>query len=156
MLSQIRAKTGLSEFLLVGNSLGAGIILRDYKTLSADPKVRFLLISPTEAFMPQVSSLGELSRTMLLSATGIEGNPSKPDSFLKGQETWEWVNARIDRDAAGKITSSDAPGKLRDFSVGHKVIGDHINNDLLSKLIRVNLGLADRAILAEPPKAENR
>ena len=148
--------------------------------MSADPKVRFLLISPTEAFMPQVSSLGELSRTMLLSATGIEGNPSnpdsflkgksinagvlktaegnpsKPDSFLKGQETWEWVNARIDRDAAGKITSSDAPGKLRDFSVGHKVIGDHINNDLLSKLIRVNLGLADRAILAEPPKAENR
>ena len=149
VLSQIRDKTGLTEFLLVGNSLGAGIVLWDYKNLSADPKVRFLLISPTEAFMPPVSSLGNLERTMLLSATGIEGNPSKTDGFLKGQEAWDWVNERIDRDATEKITASQPEGP-RNFGYGHKTIGNDIDSGLLSKLIKVNLGLAERAMLSEP------
>ncbi len=148
VLFQIREKTRLTEFLLVGNSLGAGIVLWDYKNLSADPKVRFLLISPTEAFMPPVSSLGNLERTMLLSATGIEGNPSKTDWMLKGQEAWDWVNERIDRDATEKITASQPEG-LRNFEIGHKIIGEGIDHDLLSKLIKVNLGLGDRAMLTE-------
>ena len=149
VLSQIREKTGLTEFLLVGNSLGAGIVLWDYKNLSADPKVRFLLISPTETFMPPIASLGDLERTMLLSATGIEGGASKTDRFLKGQEAWDWVNERIDKDATAKISSSQPDG-LRNFETGHKIIGYDIDHDLLSKLIKVNLGLADRAMLAEP------
>ena len=149
VLSQIREKTGLTEFLLIGNSLGAGIVLWDYRNLSADPKVRFLLISPTEAFMPPVSSLGNLERAMLLSATGIEGNPAKADGMLKGQEAWDWVNERIDRDATEKITSSQPEGP-RNFGYGHKTIGNDIDSDLLSKLIKVNLGLAERAMLAEP------
>lgn len=149
VLSQIREKTGLTEFLLIGNSLGAGIVLWDYKNLSADPKVRFLLISPTEAFMPPVSSLGNLERAMLLSATGIEGGASKTDGFLKGQDAWDWVNRRIDRDATEKITSSQPEG-LRNFRYGHKTIGYDIDSDLLSKLIKVNLGLGDRAMLSEP------
>ena len=146
VLSQIRDKTGLTELLVVGNSLGAGIVLWDYKNLSADPKVRFLLISPTETFMPPVSSLGDLERTMLLSASTTE---IKGDGFLKGQEAWDWVNERIDRGATEKITSSQPEG-LRNFEYGHKTIGNDIDNDLLSKLIKVNLGLTDRALLAEP------
>ncbi len=149
VLSQIREKTGLTEFLLVGNSLGAGIVLWDYKNLSADPKVKFLLISPTEAFMPPISSLGNVERTMLLSATGIEGGAPQTDRFLKGQEAWDWVNERIGKDATVRISSSQPDG-LRDFETGHKIIGEDIDHDLLSKLIKVNLGLADRATLAEP------
>ena len=150
VLSQIRDKTGLTEFLLVGNSLGAGTILWDYKALSADPNVRFLLISPTETFMPPVSSLGDLERTMLLSATGTKGDP-QPDRFLQGPEASNWVRAQVDRDAADKITSTQPENAApRNFTHGHKIIGIDIDFDLLSKLIKVNLGLTNREALAEP------
>ena len=150
VLSQIRDKTGLTEFLLVGNSLGAGIVLWDYNNLSSDPKVKFLLISPTETFMPPVSSLGNLERTMLLSATGAEGDP-QPDRFLQGPEASNWVRAQMDRDAADKITSTQPQnGAPHSFEYGHKIIGNDIDFDLLSKLIKVNLGLTNREALAEP------
>ena len=149
VVSQIRDKTGLTEFLLVGNSLGAGIVLWDYKKLSADPKVKFLLISPTETFMPPVSSLGNLERTMLLSATGAEGDP-QPDRFLQGLEASNWVRAQVDRDAADKISSTQPQNAApRNFAHGHKIIGNDIDFDLLSKLIKVNLGLAHRETLAD-------
>jgi hypothetical protein len=170
VLAQIREKTGLKEWLLVGNSLGAGIILWDYKELEADPKTAFLFVSPTETFMPPVSGLGKLERSMLLAAKGWKNDDEqmRTDRFLTGEEAWDWVASNLDMQAVDKITESRAsepeeiiskPGepkavmsKRTDFDAGHKIIGQHINNELLGKIIKVKLGMADYGILAEPPQ----
>jgi hypothetical protein len=52
VVQQIRSATGLTEICLVGNSFGAGLILWDFATLASDTHVRFVLISPSELFMP--------------------------------------------------------------------------------------------------------
>lgn len=52
MLAQIRAATGLENFVLVGNSLGAGVVLSDYDILVQEPRCQMLMISPTEPFIP--------------------------------------------------------------------------------------------------------
>lgn len=173
VLAQIRGKTGLQEWLLVGNSLGAGIILWDYNQLAADPKTSFLLVSPTETFMPPVAGLGKLERSMVLAAKGWKNDDRqmRTDPFLRGEEAWDWVASNLDVAAADKITESSAAepekatigpqgekrveAKATDFSIGHKIIGDHINNELLGKIIKVKLGLADYSSLAEPPKQKD-
>lgn len=110
VLAQIRKKTGLQEYLLIGNSLGAGVLLWDYEEISSDSKVSFLLISPTEAFMPPISKLGTLKRTMLLSATGRHNfvNEPDPDPFLKGVEARAWVTANLDTDVVNQISNGVA------------------------------------------------
>ena len=173
VLAQMRDKSGLKEWLLVGNSLGAGIILWDYKELEADPKTAFLLVSPTETFMPPVSELGKLERSMMLAAKGWKNGDKqmRTDPFLRGEEAWDWVASNLDTQAADKITESSAnepeqivskPGEAKrtmskktDFSIGHKIIGQHINNELLGKILKVKLGMADYGILAETPKQKD-
>lgn len=171
VVSQIREKTGLGNWLLVGNSLGAGVLLWDYTQLVEDPKISFLLVSPTETFMPPVSGLGKLERTMVLAAKGWKNDgepPTRTDSFLKGEEAWDWVAKNLDVEAVDQITKSSEtepeivlskPGETKsrlvkktDFSIGHKIIGEHINNELLAKIIKVKLGIAEYGILAEQPK----
>lgn len=173
VLGEIREKTGLKEWLLVGNSLGAGIILWDYKELEADPNTAFLFVSPTETFMPPVSELGKLERSMMLAAKGWKNDDEqmRTDPFLRGEEAWDWVASNLDTLAVDKITESRAsepeeiisqPGEAKktmakktDFSIGHKIIGQHINNELLDKIIKVKLGIADYGILAETPKQKD-
>ena len=68
VVSQIRAATGLVEVCVVANSFGAGVVLWDFAALSADPGVRFVLISPTELYMPASAGLppdSPLPRTLL-------------------------------------------------------------------------------------------
>ena len=110
VLAQIREKTGLKEWLLVGNSLGAGIILWDYKELEADPNTAFLFVSPTETFMPPVSELGKLERSMMLAAKGWKNDDEqmRTDPFLQGEEAWDWVASNLDVEAVDKITESRA------------------------------------------------
>ncbi|MEO5715801.1 MAG: hypothetical protein ABIT37_20145 [Luteolibacter sp.] len=153
VLAQIREKTGLKEFLLVGNSLGAGIILWDYKELASDPKVSFLLISPTEAFMPPVSDIGELQRTMMLAAHGRQTDPDEaPDLFLKGREARRWVESNLDTRTLRKISTepqsqpvkrgqeSAADPRKADFSQGHKTIGNTLKVELLDEILKMKLG----------------
>ncbi len=52
VLDQLRTLTGIEDFCLVGNSLGAGVLMSDYDTLVADPRCKVVLISPTEPFIP--------------------------------------------------------------------------------------------------------
>jgi pimeloyl-ACP methyl ester carboxylesterase len=52
LLAQLRQWTGLQQFVLVGNSLGAGMVLSDYDVLVQDPQCSMVLISPTEPFIP--------------------------------------------------------------------------------------------------------
>lgn len=172
VVSQIRKATGIEKFLIVGNSLGAGLVLWDYPKLVNDPALSFLLISPTEAFLPEVGGIPTLERTMLLAAKGWmnQDGQMRTDSFLKGEEAWDWVAQYRDDEVGDLITSSvpDAPVQEKtlpngnvtrvrmlprqDFKMGHKTIGGDINAELLGKLIRVNLGLSPKESLAEPPK----
>lgn len=167
VVAQIREEAGLSEWLLVGNSMGAGIILWDYDDLVRDPRTSFLLVSPSEPFMPPVSGLGKLERTMLLSAKGWKNGDKqqRTDMFLKGVEAWDWVASNLGMKAVDRLNEASAyepekilrrvgcvkytEGKRTDFSFGHKIIGQDINNELLAKMIRVKLGLADYGILAQ-------
>ena len=109
VVSQIRQATGLEDFCVVGNSLGAGVVLSDYATLSSDPaysKVRFVLVSPTEAFMPETLS-GKLVRTVLVS------DPSN-DFYLARQQDISFVSSNIN----GPLP----PGYL---NPGHIIIGSN-------------------------------
>lgn len=147
-VQQIRKKTGLKELLLVGNSLGAGIILWDYKSLAADPKTKFLLISPTEAFMPPVSSIGDFKRTVLLSATEEAG----ADPFLKGQEASEWVQQNISGDTIEELIASELI-KPDAFERDHKIIGQDIQLSLLSKMLAVALSPTKPPTMSSPKPA---
>jgi serine/threonine protein kinase/TPR repeat protein/class 3 adenylate cyclase len=143
VLAQLREKTNLSRWLLVGNSLGAGILLWDFEKLAADPSTSFLLISPTETFMPLPDKLPTLQRTMLLAAKAPKApdNQLGNDPFLVGEKARDWVAAQLDLDTVLRL-----PG----FESGHKIIGGAITPTLLSRLLQVQLGLAPPAILTKP------
>lgn len=164
VLDQVRKQTGLKEFLLIGNSLGAGVILWDYPVLSEDPLNQFLFISPTECFMPRTG--GTLKRSMLLSAMGstsVRRADGYLDPFVRGDEAVKWVRSNLDVDTVEKIvagsidqghdnwkTNQTVPHKRRHgtFVIGHETIGGSLPNALLSKIIKVKLGLKPNDILA--------
>ncbi|MBE2203943.1 MAG: helix-hairpin-helix domain-containing protein [Chthoniobacterales bacterium] len=177
-IEQIKAASGLKQFLVVGNSLGAGLILQDYTALVSDKSLSFLLISPSESFMPPPEKIPTLERTVLIGSKGLETGDGdlrfSTDLFLKGMDgkpeakAWHWFRNNNNEEWGDLITASRASepvewkarpdgGKYRmalptDFETGHKTIGGDINAELLGKLIRVKLGLADKAVLAEPPQ----
>ena len=66
MLAQIRQATGLQKFILIGNSMGAGVVLSDYNTLVQDSDCTMLLISPTEPFLP-ITLPNQLQKTLMVS-----------------------------------------------------------------------------------------
>lgn len=170
VVSQIAKESGLNQYLVIGNSLGAGMILWDYPQLVENQSLSFLLLSPTEAFMPEPSQIPQLERTTLLGAKGWKNNEHqmRTDMWLSGAQAWDWVAANRNDVWGDLITESRASepvekGTLEsgarfrkslptDFSIGHKTIGNDINCELLDKLIRVQLGIADKQILAEPPQ----
>ena len=149
VVAQIKQKSGLNDFLIVGNSLGAGIVLQDYASLVGDKALNFLLISPTEAFMPPIESIPLLERTTLIGAT-VERNRDtqlRADPWLVGKKAWEWVAKNRATEWEESMTLNGA-----DFERGHFTIGEKITAELLAKFIRIKLGLADRAILGEAPQ----
>ena len=177
-VEQIKKASGLNQFLIIGNSLGAGLILQDYTTLVSDKSLSFLLISPSESFMPSPEKIPTLERTVLIGSKGLETGDGdlrfSTDLFIKGTDgkpeaqAWHWFRKNNTEEWGNLITASRASepiewktrpdgGKYRmalptDFETGHKTIGGDITAELLGKLIQVKLGLADKAILAEPPQ----
>lgn len=107
MLAQLRAATGLQEFVLVGNSLGAGVVLSDYETLAQDPDCTMLLISPTEPFIPPM--LPEYLQGALMM--------SDPYSLAE-----EWLRRDEDRRFCFKNTTLPPPSYRSD--PGHFTIFD--------------------------------
>jgi len=93
----IRKKTGLKKLLLVGNSLGGGVLLWDYPKLSENADNQFLLISPTEMFMPDPVTLKAMKRGVLIA-------DEKADPFVKSQALKSWIasnkSALMDKVAA--------------------------------------------------------
>jgi len=134
LVEKLRGRTGISEWLLVGNSLGAGVVLWDYEELAANSKVSFLLISPTETFMPDPSKLPRLQRTMLLAAHKKDSPNSEPgpDPFLRGEKARKWVSENLDAETVASL-----PG----FDRGHKLIGADIDNQTLVSILKRKLGL---------------
>ncbi len=107
VVSQIRAATGITEVCLVANSFGAGVVLWDFAALSADPKVRFVLISPTELYMPALASLpsaNPLPRTVLLADAA-------------GDQFFNPANSAVRSYVSARANVDPLPG------VGHFVIG---------------------------------
>ena len=94
---EIRKKTGLKKLLFVGNSLGGGVLLWDYPKLSENADNQFLLISPTEMFMPDPATLKPMKRGVLIA-------DEKADPFVKSQALKSWIasnkSALMDKVAA--------------------------------------------------------
>lgn len=120
--------------------------------------------------MPDLAEIPKLERTTMLAAKGWKNgdHQMRTDIWLRGEDAWDWVAANRDDTLVDLITASRASepeetgqfpdGRTyrksipTDFSSGHKTIGNEINAELLTKLIKVKLGFADKNILAEPPK----
>lgn len=150
VVQQIQKKTGIKGLLLVGNSLGAGVILWDYKSLAADPKTKFLLISPTEAFMPPISTIGDLQRTQVLAATGV---PSQ-DPFLQGEDASIWVRRHISEELLKELVTSNLI-QLNQFESGHLIMGSNIGMPLLSKILTITLSPSNSPTVSSP-KSEGK
>jgi hypothetical protein len=113
----IRKQTGIKEFLLVGDSLGAGVLLADYPKLSADGKVRFVLISPTEPFSPEARQLVPLKNALLLAN-------SKGDDFVRSPGFGKWIE--------GQRTAATVTGPI---PPGHLILGENLSHVLLVKVL---------------------
>ena len=113
----IRAQTGIKEFLLVGDSLGAGILLADYAKLSAGGNVRFVVISPTEPFSPEAKSLPPLKNSILL-ANG------RGDDFVRSVAFRKWIEGQ----RAGETVTSQIPP-------GHLILGENLGHELFVKIL---------------------
>jgi hypothetical protein len=86
----IRKETGATEMILVGNSMGAGVLLWDLDEISSLDGVRTLLISPTEYFMPSIDRLGDgLPNTVLIAI--------QPDRHLRSPEIKAWAAKHASR-----------------------------------------------------------
>jgi len=88
VVDQIRARApDIENFCLVGNSLGAGIVLQGYSALAADPTVRFGLIAPTEVFLPRVPGQSGSTLPALLQRTIIAADAPNDAFFSAGLAT---------------------------------------------------------------------
>ncbi len=76
----IREAAKVNQFCLVGNSFGTGVILWNFDALAKDPATRFVFVSPTPDFMPDIlESTKILPRTVLVSVKGVkESTSSEP------------------------------------------------------------------------------
>ena len=117
VVAGIRAQTGIKEFLLVGDSLGAAILLSDYRKLSTGGNVSFVIISPTEPFSPETIDLPSLKNTLLLAN-------SQGDDFVRSAGFAKWIEAqRADETVTGQIPT------------GHLILGENLTHERLAKIL---------------------
>ena len=111
VVSQIRTATGLTNVCLVGNSFGAGVVMADMAALFNDSNVRFVLVSPSEIFMPVTPPANNpLPRTVLTSDAWTDY------PLVFSTETYNYLNARTN--------GSLPPGYVAGSSYPHFIIGD--------------------------------
>lgn len=103
VVTQILARTGLSDVCLVGNSFGAGALLWDFAALAKDPRKRFILISPTEVFMPPNPPLASpLPRTVLVADAELDF------PLVLTQEVVDYIDERTTAQPPGYEPGQDA------------------------------------------------
>jgi alpha/beta superfamily hydrolase len=117
VLDEIKKQSGLQKFLLVGNSLGGGVILWDHAALAKDENLKFLLISPTEVFMPEVEKVGPMDRTALIAHR-------RGDDFVKDRKINAWIAAN----------RSALTGEV-DSRAGHIIVGSDLGHGQLVGMI---------------------
>ncbi len=119
----IRKETGATEMILVGNSMGAGVLLWDLDKISSLDGVRTLLISPTEYFMPSIDRLGDgLPNTVLIAI--------QPDRHLRSPEVKAWAAKHASR-PEGMLD-----GDFDEYS-SHLIIGyDRLTQAEVARLIQ--------------------
>ncbi len=145
VVAQIRETTGIEELLLVGNSMGAGLLLADYDALARDERNSFLLISPMELFLPGDKTPAAPVRTILLAN-------EESDPFVRSAAWRRWIAEHKDRRVMEALEASrdrDDPLAVP-FSSGHLTIGDQIDAALLARLVRYSLGLGSLEELGAP------
>jgi len=172
IVTQIEAQSGIKQTLLVGNSLGAGIILWDYAKMVEDPDRRVLLISPSKPFLPPLTK-GELpslnkNTTLLASeerARGWHDESEASSDFYITKDMLPWIMKYRDEQICRLLLQKNeklARGTFRSgrnfkiypnevFLTGHKTIGNEISINLLIKLMLISLGLSERDILLQSP-----
>ncbi len=114
VVKELSSQAGIEEFVLVGNSLGAGVVMSDAGDLSA---CRVLLISPTEMFLPPMDALKAVK-----SVTVVGHNTN--DRFLRSKELHEWIQ------------SHHAPTELwKDLPNEHLILGENLSHQRLAQIL---------------------
>jgi hypothetical protein len=123
LVEGLQKETGAKEMLLVGNSMGAGVLLWDAEKISQMEGMHLLAISPTERFMPPVESIGTLAKTTIIAL-----NPKK-DNWLRSPEAKAWVesNASPLIENLSHLANEDNP---------HLIIGDNLPHEEVVRLIQ--------------------
>ena len=117
VVDSIRTQTGIKEFLLLGDSLGAGILLSDYPKLAAGDNMRFVFISPTEPFSPDSKNLPTLKNSLLLA--NIKG-----DDFIRSPGFTKWIEGqKVDATLTGPLP------------LGHLILGENLPHERLVKVL---------------------
>jgi len=115
VVQQIRAATSLTDICLVGNSFGAGLILWDFDTLAMDANVRFVLISPSELFMPFTPpAANPLPRTVLVADAWYDF------PLLFTDDAYEYIRDRT--------TGPLPPGYVSNPFTAHFIIGQNLTS----------------------------
>lgn len=126
VLEGIKKETGLQKFLLVGNSLGGGVILWDHAELAKDENLKFMLISPTEVFMPDIDKVGPMDRTALIAHR-------RGDDFVKDRKIASWIASH-----RSALTAE------ADSRAGHIIVGRDLGHPQLAAMIASFLELPSR------------
>ena len=117
IVAGIREAAKINQFCLVGNSFGAGVILWDFDALAKDPGTKFVFVSPTPDFMPDIlESTKLLPRTVLVSLKG--------DHFFPTENMPAIFKANL--------SSKSAKYEGR----GHLIVGQNLSHDEFRDLIR--------------------
>lgn len=114
VVKELRSQAGIDEFLLVGNSLGAGVIMSDVGNLS---DCRVILISPTEMFLPPMNQLKKVEE---LAIVGY----SESDRFVRSKEIHEWIQKH------------HAPLEIwKDVVKEHLIIGENLTHQKFVQIL---------------------
>lgn len=114
LVKELSSQAGIEEFVLVGNSLGAGVVMSDVCDLSA---CCVLLISPTEMFMPPRDALKAVKSVTVVGHT-------VNDRFLRSKELYEWIQGH------------HAPMDLwKDLPNEHLILGENLSHQRFAKLL---------------------
>lgn len=126
VLEGIRKETGLRKFLLAGNSLGGGVILWDHASLAKDENLKFMLVAPTQVFMPDIDKIGPMDNTALIAHR-------RGDDFVKDRKILSWIAAN-----QSPLTKE---AESRD---GHIIVGQDLGHEQFASAIASFLNLPSR------------
>jgi hypothetical protein len=122
----IKKETGLQKFLLAGNSLGGGVILWDHASLAKDENLKFLLVAPTEVFMPDIDKIGPMDNTTLVAHR-------RGDDFVRDRKILSWIAAH-----QSPLT------KEAESRAGHIIVGGDLGHEQFAAALASVLDLPSR------------